>query len=164
MPQMDQESVAVHAVDELGITEAVSGARPVEEVRHTAHALGSSRQHVARFPRADVLGGEDDRLEPRAARLVHGERDPFLWNARLHEDLARRVRAPARLPRVSIDQLVDVARRYVGAFESGARRGNAQLRRGDFGEGAEKTPDGCADSGKNSDAFHGRFGRALRRR
>ena len=111
-------------------------------MRNAAHALGSTRHDEARFAGADVLGREDDRLESRAARLIHGEGDPLLRDAGLHHDLARHVGTAARLPRAAVDQLVDVLGGDAGALQRRSRRGDAQLGRGHVGKGAEEATDG----------------------
>ncbi len=157
-----QESVAVHPVDDGGISEPVSGPRAIEEIGNAAHALGSTREHEARLARADMLGREDDRLEPRTARLIHRERGALLRYPRADQHLARDVRSPSRLARAAVDQLVDIPARHARARERGRGCRDPEIGGAQVGERSQIASDGGADGGNDRDAFHGDGGRSAR--
>ncbi len=113
-----EEPVLVHGVHDLGVAHAHPESNARQQVRRRRHALGSAGEHDVVLARRDRERAERERLEARRAGLVdrvgrHGVRD-----AGAVGDLARRVRAAARLARVPEDRLVHGRRRQARAHRA----------------------------------------------
>ncbi len=67
------EAVLVHAVDDLGVAQAVARAGAGEQVRRVRHALRAAREHHPGLAGQDRARRREHRLQAGGARLVHGE-------------------------------------------------------------------------------------------
>ncbi len=146
------EAVADHLVDELAVTEPVAVAGVLDQVRRARHVLHAAREDHLAVAEPDRLGGERDRLQPRAAHLVDGHRRRALGQARAEGCLARRVLAEARRQHVAHQHLVDAV--DAGAAQRLLRRDRAELRRRDVDECTAHGADGGAHSADDDRVLH----------
>ena len=80
----------------------------LEEVRRAAHALHAAGDDGVRLPELDRLRGQHDRLEARAACLVHREASDLLRDTRLERRDAPGVEPQAGGEHVTEDHLLHV--------------------------------------------------------
>src|SRR5439155_1593135 len=109
------EAVGDHRVEDLVVPQADAEAGLLQDVGRAAHALHAARDDHLGVAELDGLGREHDRLQPRAAGLVHREARHLLRDAAVERGDAARVQPEARREHVAQDHLV-----HLRGLEAGA--------------------------------------------
>src|ERR1700758_1627997 len=144
-----EKAVAVHAVDEFLVAEAVSPACAVEIIGQARHRFGAAGESALKIAGCDFLVGECDRLHPRGAGLVYGVRWDGLRHAAADGNLARRIGSTAGLARIAKDGLLHLRGLDAGALHGSFRRDHAHIGGAHGGERASELANGCAHRGEN---------------
>ena len=104
-------------------------------MRRLTHVLHSAGKNGRRFVELDLLGSVDDRLNPRAAETIDGQRGDFFRNPRFQTHVTRAVnRVAGCLQRIPHNDMIDLLGRHAAARERFLRRDDAEIDRADFGE------------------------------
>ena len=139
------QPVVNHPVHELRVARLDAGAHAEDvmgRVRHRLHPAGDDALLVAR---PDRLGGEHDRLEPRAAHLVDRDRRDRARKSRMDRRLACGRLPHPTLEHVAHDHFLDLPGVDGGAAHGLADHEGAELRRPERRETAEVLADRRAD-------------------
>jgi hypothetical protein len=124
-------------VFELALAQREAAAGPAYHVRGLAHVLHATGHGQVGLTQPHHLRDGDERLEPRAAEAIHGERGYFVRQAGLQRDVSGTVDRISRgLQRVPHDHVVDpcgLRARPAERFACGVR---AELQGGNVLEGA----------------------------
>src|ERR1017187_7847402 len=146
------EAIADHLVDELAVTDPVAISRALDEVWRARHVLHPAGQDHLAVAGSDRLGGKRDRLEPRAAHLVHGHRRRALGQPGAESSLPRRVLPQPGGEHVAHEHLVDGVQ--PGAAQCLLHRHCPELRSGDVDEYTTYGADGGAHSADDDGVLH----------
>ena len=146
---------AVEGVEELGVTHFLAPARGWDLVGGAAHAFDAAGDRDLGLPRANGVGGGQDRLQAAAAQAVDGERRGFLGQAALDHRDTRNI----HVARLGLDHLAEHGEADLLLFNPGAanRLGGHlgdELAGRDVLEGAAEGADGGTHAGDDVDLGH----------
>ena len=147
-----EKSVAIHAVDQILIAEAISPAG-LEIIRNSRHGFCAAGQNATGIAEQNRLVGERDGFQSRSARFVHGEGRNFLRHAAANGNLPRRIRTAARLPRVAEDGFFYLLGLDSGALDRRLGGHHAHVGRRQRGERSAEFANRRADGGENIDGL-----------
>src|SRR6266403_1779037 len=101
------ETVAQHAVMDLGRTHSVAPSAAVYQIRRTIHVLHTTGDSDIDLACDNLLGGSDDCLGARATNPVDRHRRDGHWNTSLDGGLPRRIHLAAGLDDITHDDAAD---------------------------------------------------------
>jgi len=97
------KAIAIHAIDQFGVTHAHAEARPFGKVGNARHALGAAPQDDVGAVQHNLFSGQNDRAQPGPAGLFRGKGRHAIRHSGAKSNLSRDVRPTARLPRTTPD-------------------------------------------------------------
>ncbi len=148
------EAVLDHRVDELHVAHLVALAQ-VGAVRRHRHVLLPAGGDDVVVAKLDVLGGDGDGAQARAADLVDAPRRAALGEAGIDVGLAGGVLALAGGQDLAQDRLADLGLVDAGALDHGVQHRGAEFVRGRRGEAAAEAADRRARGRGDDDVGHG---------
>jgi len=147
------EAVLQHGVDELHAPHLGAVAQ-VGGVRGQAHALHAAGGDDGAFTGADLLRGQCDGAQARAAHLVDAERRFTIRQPGRPRRLAGRVHALGGRQDLAEDQFVHIVGINLGALECRPQRDRTQIVRRDRAQAAVETADRRPDRRDDDDILH----------
>lgn len=149
-----EEAVAIHAVDDLLIAEAISPASAIEIKGQARHGFGAAGEHAIEIAVRNLREAEGDGFESRSASLVDGVGRNFFGNPAANGYLPRWIWTAASLARIAEDGFFDLFGRNCGAFDGGFGDDGTHVSGGLGSERAAEFTNGRAGGRQNEDVGH----------
>ncbi len=124
-------------------------------VRRLAHALLAAGDDDLRIAQRDLLCGDGDGAQARAADLVQAPGRRRLAHPGADGGLTGRALSGGGLQHMAQDHLIDLFARHARPFQRRPNGDLAQFRRRQRGQGPQEGPDGRAGGGDDDDLGHG---------
>ncbi|MNP34200.1 hypothetical protein D3C76_1274760 [compost metagenome] len=148
------QTVLNHAVDQLRMTHAQTGACLGQDIGAQAHVFLTASDHQLRVTATDGLHGQVNCLQARAADFVQGQGRGGLWQARLDGCLARGVLPGTCAQHLAEDHFIDLAGIDTGLLQQLTNYRGAQVGGGNLGQRSLEAADSSTCCSNDDDFVH----------